>query len=147
FEGNRFTNYTSSRDRLASDIVFFIGRDSRSNLWFGTDGGVTRFDGRVWTSLDSRDGLIGNNISQVFEDRDGAYWICADSGLTHYRPRRAEAPPPLIQAILDEKRFEAGAEPSPIEQGRTVRFKLAVNDLRTRPESRHFRYQILSERR
>ena len=48
--------------------------------------------------------------------------------------------------MLDAKPFAAGAELPPIEQSRSVRFKLDVNDLRTRPETRRFRYRVLSER-
>jgi PAS domain S-box-containing protein len=145
FDGKKFTSTTSSRDRLASDSVLFIGRDSRSNLWVGTDSGATCYDGQVWSSLDSRDGLVGDRVNHVLEDSDGTYWFSTDKGVTHYKPRRMEAPRPLISTILDAKPFAAGADMPPIEQGRSVRFKCDVNDLRTRPETRRFRYQIVSE--
>ena len=147
YDGKQFHNFTSSNDRLASDSVFFVGRDARRNLWFGTDSGVTCFDGRVWCSFDSRDGLIGDRGNHVLEDTDGTYWISTERGVTHYHPRHTEPQRPLVSTILDAKPFAAGAELPAIEQGRAVRFKLDVNDLRTLPETRRFRYQVVSERR
>lgn len=146
FDGKTFTNFTSSQDRLANVRVFFIGHDSGGVLWFGTDGGGTRYDGQVWSSLDSRDGLIDDEVRQVLEDTDGTFWFSTDHGVTHYRPRRSEAPQPLVTMIVD-KTFAPGTELPQIEQGRSVRFKLDVNDLRTRLETRRFRYQVVSERK
>jgi PAS domain S-box-containing protein len=147
FDGKTFKNFSSSQARLASDSVSFIGRDSRSNLWFGTDSGVTRYDGQVWSSLDSRDGLIGDRVNHVLEDTDGTFWFSTERGVTHYRPRHGEAPRPLVSMILDATTYAAGTGLPQIEQGRTVRFKLDVNDLRTRAETRRFRYQVVSERK
>jgi signal transduction histidine kinase len=53
----------------------------------------------------------------------------------------------LISTIVDEHRIPAGVQPPPIEQGRVVRFKLDVNDLRSRAETRRFRYQVVSGRK
>jgi signal transduction histidine kinase len=145
FDGSQFHNFTSSNDRLASDSVLFVGRDSRRNLLFGTDSGVTRYDGKVWSSLDSRDGLAGDRGNHVLEDADGSYWFSTDRGLTHYHPRQTKPQRPLVSTILDTQTFAAGTELPPIEEGRSVRFKLDVNDLRTRSETRRFRYQVVAE--
>ena len=147
FDGKTFSRITSLEDRLASDSVQFIGRDSKGVLWFGTDSGVTRFDGQVWSALDSRDGLIGDWVNHVLEDTDGAYWFSTDKGVTHYRQRPVAAARPLVPIILDAKTFAAGAKLPQIEQGRPVRFKLDANDLRTRPETRRFRYQVAPGRK
>ncbi|HYV29112.1 MAG TPA: ATP-binding protein [Candidatus Eisenbacteria bacterium] len=49
--------------------------------------------------------------------------------------------------ILDTTKNASNSEPPAIEQGHSVRFKLDVNDLLTRPETRRFRYQVVSERK
>ncbi|MBI3416254.1 MAG: hypothetical protein HY043_13250 [Verrucomicrobia bacterium] len=148
FDGKTFANSTSADDRLADDLVRFVRRDSHRLLWFGTRAGATRFDGQVWSSLDSLDGLAGDQVRHVLEDTDGAYWFSTDRGLTHYHPRHdVEAPRPRVSMILDATTNATGAELPSIEQGRPVRFKFDVNDLRTRPETRRFRYQVVSERK
>ncbi len=144
FDGKRFNNFANSGDRLADDLVLFVQRDSAGRLWFGTRAGATRYDRQVWSSLDALDGLAGDWVNHVFEDRDGTYWISTDQGLTHYRPRRGEAPPPSVSMIVEAMSYAPGADLPPIEEGRAVRFKLEVNDLRTRPETRRFRYQVVN---
>jgi PAS domain S-box-containing protein len=110
----------------------------------GTDSGLTRFDGKVWSSLDPSDGLAGARVNHVLEDADGTYWLSTDRGLTHYHPRRTEPPSPLVSTVLEATTHASGFEVPLIEQGRPVRFKLGVNDLRTRAETRRFRYQMVS---
>ena len=46
-----WTNYTS-RDGLAGDIVYSLAQDDKGVMWFGTDKGVSSFDGTHWTSYD-----------------------------------------------------------------------------------------------
>ena len=147
FNGKTIDTLTSVDDRLADDWVRSVKRDSQGVLWFGTLGGATRFDGQVWASLDSLDGLAGDQVNHVLADADGTFWFSTDRGVTHYRPRRGEAPLPRVSMILDATNYAAGATLPQIEQGRSVRFKLDVNDLRTRAETRRFRYQVVSERK
>jgi signal transduction histidine kinase/ligand-binding sensor domain-containing protein len=147
YDGNIFQNVTSANGRLASDSVWFIGRDSSSTLWFGTDAGATRSDGKAWSSLDSRDGLIADRIIHVLQDSDGSYWLSTDKGLTHYRPQRRQAPNPLISAVLDPITYSPGDKLPPVEQDRTIRFELGANDLRTQPQTRRFRYQVVAGRK
>ena len=41
--------------------MYGISVDSQGVVWFGTEGGVSRFDGTNWTSWDHDDGLGGPN--------------------------------------------------------------------------------------
>jgi ligand-binding sensor domain-containing protein len=56
-------------------------------LWFGTRGGVSRFDGETWTSYTTADGLVHDNVSVVEVAPDGAVWFGTEGGLTRYMPR------------------------------------------------------------
>jgi signal transduction histidine kinase/ligand-binding sensor domain-containing protein len=61
-------------------------RDGASRLWIGSvHHGLALFDhGR--TGLFARtDGLSGDNISAVYEDREGNIWIATDGGLDRFR--------------------------------------------------------------
>jgi len=41
-------------------------------MWFGTGGGgVSLYDGTAWSSMDTRDGLAGNSVGSIHQDKDG----------------------------------------------------------------------------
>ena len=44
-------------DGLASNGVRFILDDHSENLWFATDGGVSRYDGATWRTFTTAEGL------------------------------------------------------------------------------------------
>ncbi len=46
-----WTNYTT-REGLAGDIVYSLTQDEKGVMWFGTNKGVSSFDGTHWTSHD-----------------------------------------------------------------------------------------------
>ncbi len=64
--------------------------DSRGNVWLGTNGaGLVRIDlasGRVVRRYTERDGLAGDMVRAVIEDRDGNIWVATHSGLTRVTP-------------------------------------------------------------
>jgi ligand-binding sensor domain-containing protein len=47
---SNWTTYNTSNSGLASNEVFAVAIDSSGNKWFGTGGGVSRFDGVNWTT-------------------------------------------------------------------------------------------------
>ena len=74
----RSLNYTSS-DGLASNNVYCVYSDSRGFMWFGTDQGVSRFDGRKFTNFTTDNGLPDNDVFIVQEDRMGNIWFGTQS--------------------------------------------------------------------
>ena len=64
--------------------------DSRGNFWLGTNGGgLLRIDvsqGRVISRYTERDGLSGDLVRALLEDRDGNIWVATHSGLTRVTP-------------------------------------------------------------
>jgi ligand-binding sensor domain-containing protein/serine phosphatase RsbU (regulator of sigma subunit) len=64
-----------TRDGLANSIVKAIYMDSKGYLWFGTQGGLSRFDGQTFVNYSDKDGLPGNDITCVTEDKLGNIWI------------------------------------------------------------------------
>ena len=67
-------------DGLASGHVNCITQDRRGNLWFGTRGGASCFDGQTWRTYTTRDGLVQDKVSAVFEDRSGNLWFGMERG-------------------------------------------------------------------
>ena len=78
--------------RLLNNAVTGLLQDGDGVLWIGTPGGVTRYDGNVWSTLTSADGIEANTVWSTVQDRDGAFWFSTEKGLTRYRPDRRILP-------------------------------------------------------
>ncbi|MCP4157687.1 MAG: hypothetical protein GY757_58805 [bacterium] len=65
----------SQNNGLADSFVYCICQDSKGFLWFGTEHGLSRFDGSVSTNFGKKDGLPDANIMAVMEDSKGRIWI------------------------------------------------------------------------
>ncbi len=62
-------------DGLASPNVTAIFQDSKSSMWFGTGGGISRLDGKNFQSFSGKDGLPNDHIRQILEDKKGHLWL------------------------------------------------------------------------
>jgi len=67
-------------DGLAHNIVHAIVEDQQGNLWFGTEAGVSRYDGRRFTTFTTRDGLVHDQVLSIVEDREENLWFGTDGG-------------------------------------------------------------------
>jgi ligand-binding sensor domain-containing protein len=77
-----------SRDsvpKLPSKNVQAIFQDSEGRLWFGTDRGVARFDGKEFKSSSVSgspyEGLSGEDVRSIAEDPNGVMWIATPTGV------------------------------------------------------------------
>jgi len=78
-----FRNY-SVRDGLLQSTVRTITQDKEGYVWFGTDGGVSKFDGLYFTNYSKREGLIDASVTSLFCDKSGRLWIGFASGKLMY---------------------------------------------------------------
>jgi ligand-binding sensor domain-containing protein/signal transduction histidine kinase len=74
---------------LSHRKVNCILQDKRGFLWFGTEDGLNRYDGRYIVSFkylhNQKDCISGNIISDLYEDKEGILWIATqDGGITKY---------------------------------------------------------------
>ena len=77
-------NYTTD-DGLLHNSVNSVWVDSEDNIWFGTQEGVSKFDGiDEWTSFTEADGLLVNNTKAVCFDSFGNLWAGTDFGLSRF---------------------------------------------------------------
>lgn len=60
---------------LSSSKVYSILQDRNDWLWFGTESGVSRFDGSGSLNLSSVDGLAGGGVFSLAEDTLGRIWF------------------------------------------------------------------------
>lgn len=75
-------------DGLTQGSVYFMLKDSRGFMWFGTQDGLNCYDGHrflTYRSDDSRSGNIrGVNIFGIVEDKQGTIWVGTEEGLNRY---------------------------------------------------------------
>ena len=68
-----YTHY-DSKEGLAGSTVYFIQQDHEGFLWFGTETGLSRFDGTHFTNFTTTDGLPDNEILKLFVDSKNRVW-------------------------------------------------------------------------
>ena len=75
YDGKYFTNITS---KVSSARFFSVLEDRRGNLWFGSIGsGVYYYDGKSFQNFTTKDGLAGNSVTCIYEDKTGNIWFGA----------------------------------------------------------------------
>ena len=55
-------------------------------MWFGTDGGVSSYNGEQFSNLTIRDGLVDNRIHAICDGSDGTLWFGTYGGVSRYYP-------------------------------------------------------------
>ena len=105
-------------DGLVHDRVYVMYIDNDKKMWFGTEGGVSRFDGKNWKSFTRDDGLVENLVRAIVQDHEGTLWFGTypyarrKGGISRARRRldrlstAEQAPAPLAAA---EKAGRAGS--------------------------------------
>ena len=51
-------------------------------MWFGTAGGVSRYDGEVFINFTTEDGLVSNNVWAIHQDPAGEMWFGTSDGVS-----------------------------------------------------------------
>jgi signal transduction histidine kinase/ligand-binding sensor domain-containing protein len=64
---------------LPSDHVRALAQDSNGMMWFGTDGGLVKYDGRRIQKM-ATDGPAAARVLALKLDRDGVLWMGTDAG-------------------------------------------------------------------
>ena len=79
---NTLENWTilNKENGLIDNFVQALASDNKGNIWFGTKGGISVYDGKSFKSYTASDGLISNNIQCIITDRSGTVWIGTDKG-------------------------------------------------------------------
>jgi ligand-binding sensor domain-containing protein len=100
----------SARDGLATTIPHIVV-DSKGFVWFPCSEGLARFDGNGFRIFTQADGLPASIPSDIFERRDGTYWVAAQDYLCLFDPRpnrkRFQCESPrlgAIQTLLEDER-------------------------------------------
>ncbi|TDX02339.1 two component regulator with propeller domain [Dinghuibacter silviterrae] len=68
-------------DGLPSSVIYQCLQDRNGFMWFCTDQGVSRFDGRVFRNFYKEDGLPDNDILKMYLDSYGNVWFISLLGI------------------------------------------------------------------
>ncbi|MES2277249.1 MAG: two-component regulator propeller domain-containing protein [Bacteroidota bacterium] len=77
-----------SKEGLSSNIVNAILKDRYGYMWFGTDDGLNRFDGKQFIAYrhsdDDPKSINSNVVVCLFEEKNGNLWVGTGSGISMY---------------------------------------------------------------
>ncbi|RFS16923.1 two-component regulator propeller domain-containing protein [Emticicia sp. C21] len=75
YDGKSFTNITSD---VSSARFFDVLEDKKGNLWFASVGsGVYYYDGKSFQHFTTKEGLMSDVITHIYEDKSGNIWFGA----------------------------------------------------------------------
>ena len=103
----KFKHY-SVEEGLPQSQVYALLEGSNGYLWLGTKGGgLTKFNGKKFTSLTTDDGLISNQVFALFQDSQDQIWIGTNRGVSTYNGiefTNHELPveSPVISSIIED---------------------------------------------
>jgi ligand-binding sensor domain-containing protein/signal transduction histidine kinase len=78
-----FQNYNVQQGLIQSQVIA-ITQDHYDNLWFCTLGGISRFDGKVFTNYSETDGLVSNFANTILADHESNIWIGTINGVSRF---------------------------------------------------------------
>lgn len=85
----RFKRITIN-DGLSLSSVYCIHQDSKGFMWFGTEDGLNKYDGKnfiIYRSDPNNPNTISYKwIEQIFEDSQGKLWLGSRGGLSRFDP-------------------------------------------------------------
>ncbi|MCC5914709.1 MAG: hypothetical protein JJU46_10075, partial [Balneolaceae bacterium] len=103
--------YLNMEQGLASSFVRAVLEDKGGNIWLGTRGGVSIYNGESFTHYSENEGLSNNFVRSIAEDLNGNIWLGTEGGgvsvfdgesFTHYTENEG-LPNNFVRAILVDK--------------------------------------------
>jgi len=76
----------TGKNLLGKSTINFIYKDSRKDLWFSAlRRGIARYKDGKFTFFNKENGLAGDSVNCMHEDRQSVYWIGTDGGLSCFQ--------------------------------------------------------------
>ena len=97
-----YIQYTTD-DGLPSSEVYCSFEDSKGFMWFGTDNGVSKFDGYSFQNFGPKEGLVQNVVFNIHEDSKGRIWFGSMTGEAFYMENDSIKAASFNQEILKLK--------------------------------------------
>ncbi len=84
FNGKDTWKSFSTLEGLSGNIVYSMAQESDGTMWFGTNNGVTRYDGKTWSTISTKDGLLNSHVYAIAIDGQGMLWFGTQGGVTRF---------------------------------------------------------------
>lgn len=94
-----YTRYYDNSDGLPQGQVLALYQDAAGYMWFGTYGGLTRYDGYEFRTWSERNGLPSNTVRAITESA-GTLWVATERGLCAFDRVRISCDETLITALV-----------------------------------------------
>jgi ligand-binding sensor domain-containing protein/serine phosphatase RsbU (regulator of sigma subunit)/ABC-type amino acid transport substrate-binding protein len=78
-----YVNY-GANDGLPQEDIFSIFQDQKGYMWFGTNSGAVRYNGREMTVFNHDHGLPGNSVRDIEQDSSGTMYFATTGGITKF---------------------------------------------------------------
>ena len=78
-----YVNYGAD-DGLPQEDVFSIHQDRKGYLWFGTNSGAVRYNGREMVVFNHDQGLPGNSVRDIRQDSSGLMYFATTGGIAKF---------------------------------------------------------------
>ncbi len=82
--GTPFFAHYGTEQGLPLNSALCSVQDKAGNIWFGTVGGVSRYDGKGFTNFSIAQGLLSNVVLSIAEDQFSNIWIGTTAGVSKY---------------------------------------------------------------
>lgn len=69
---------------LPQEDIFTIFQDNRGYMWFGTNSGAVRYNGREMKSIGALQGLTENSVRAINQDSSGIIYLATSRGVAIY---------------------------------------------------------------
>lgn len=73
-----YTQFNTDKG-LAGSTVYKIVQDNDGFIWFATESGLSRFDGKAFRNFTTADGLPSNEVLNLYTDSKNRVWIISFS--------------------------------------------------------------------
>jgi ligand-binding sensor domain-containing protein len=75
----------NANNGLPSSEIYRVHQDADGYLWFATDRGLARYDGKGFRTFTQNDGLAGNSVLGIYGCPENRFWvICYGGGISYY---------------------------------------------------------------
>ncbi|WP_166333894.1 ligand-binding sensor domain-containing protein [Sphingobacterium chungjuense] len=86
YDGESFENIMEG---ISTARYFSILEDQKGRFWISSVGsGVFHYDGKCFEHFTTKDGLVHDNVTEIFEDSAGAVWFSTENGISKYDGQR-----------------------------------------------------------
>ncbi len=78
-------SYWGTLHGLKNTTIRSLAQDRSGNIWIGTNGGgISRYDGKYFTTFTTQEGLSNNIVLSILADHKGNLWFGTNGGLSLY---------------------------------------------------------------